>query len=90
MPHSSAGQSALFEPVLSPDLRAVIGLASVDVDFQDALLAHPRRALAFFDLAPGDRQAAASVRGAHSLADYAVQVEKRLANQRRVAARQVA
>lgn len=82
----TASQSA---PPLSHDLQAVIGLAIVDEEFLELLLAHPRTAVASFELSHADRQAAGAIRGATSLAEYAVMLEQQLANghPRRVAVR---
>jgi hypothetical protein len=66
-------------PLLSDDLQAVIGLAIVDGAFQELLLASPRKALAGMELSERDRKAAAGIRGAASLAEYAVRLEQRLA-----------
>jgi len=66
-------------PILSDDLQFVIGCALTDRPFHDLLLAKPRQALATFDLSPADRRAAAAIRGATSLAEYAARLEQRLA-----------
>jgi hypothetical protein len=72
-------------PLLSDDLQAVIGLAVVDGGFQQQLLAEPKHAVARLGLGPRDRRAAAAIRGASSLAEYAVLLEQRLAVRRRQA-----
>lgn len=64
---------------LSDELQAVIGQALVDRAFHDLLLANPRKALAGFELAHRDRAAATAIRGASSLAEYALRLEQRLA-----------
>ncbi|HVA26469.1 MAG TPA: hypothetical protein VMW62_19030 [Chloroflexota bacterium] len=66
-------------PVLSDDLQAVIGLGIVDGAFQQLLLTNPRRALANFALSTRDHRAANAITGASSLAEWAVQLEQRLA-----------
>ena len=68
----------LSAPILSDELQAVIGFAIVDRAFHDLLLARPRAALTTFDLSQRDRTAASSIRGASSLAEYAVRLEQRL------------
>ena len=70
-------------PPLSDDLQALIGLAVVDGGFQQQLLAEPKDAVARMGLSPRDRRAAAAIRGASSLAEYAVLLEQRVGGRRR-------
>jgi hypothetical protein len=83
-------QSVEQMPMLSNQLRAMIGRAVIDRDFQELLLREPRMAAARFGLESKDRRAAAAIHDASSLVDYAARLESKLAHKPHDGGKQVA
>jgi hypothetical protein len=67
------------DPLLSDPLHQLLGNAICDAAFQELLLTQPGKAARQYGLTGNDLKAAAGVRGAQSIAEYAVKLEQRYA-----------